>query len=184
MIHCFSLVAEQKLAKLTKNRKRQKEPTSRDIINSLAVFHEDQMRRYLDDSAEVSNGSVVDDGSMQTSYLHRRIYPERQPLNPEEIAELLKEDVMAERFEKLTVDEINMCVNSEQALNGRASDISSGEPEANKSSHAPHKSDVDSHDHASDDQVSGTVPYSNDGDASSETENWANFANMNEERDL
>ncbi|RUS84782.1 hypothetical protein EGW08_007466 [Elysia chlorotica] len=168
---------ENKLAKLTKNKIKQKEPTSRDIINSLATFHEDQMRRYIDDTAGYcpsSNAGTIEESSMQASYLHRKIYPERQPLNAEEIAELLKEDVMAEKFEELNVGDDNSHTDSQ-----RTDTI----PGALRVQSAPaHSSTVaksnQENDSALSEQPAEIVPHNDDNNDPVSSENWANFDHM------
>lgn len=167
---------EQKLAKITKNRNKQKEPTSRDIINSLADFHEDQMRRYLDDTAGIcstSDSVAVDDSSMQPSYLQRKIYPERQPLNSEEIAELLKEDVLGEKFEELNGSntDLNTCAGLVRTSIGKSKDKTQEKPEnVSENMPAAEKSDLFQNNGAS---KEGSESNSNN------SENWANFDNIN-----
>ena len=170
---------ENKLAKLTKNRIKQKEPTSRDIINSLAVFHEDQMRRYIDDTVGYcpsSNAVGMEESSLQASYLHRKIYPERQPLYPEEVTELLKEDLMAERFEELNVVDNTAHSGSEQKDN--ISGQLCAKSGAVHSGGTGEKSDL-VNDSAPCEQSSETVPQDNDSNSPSASENWANFDHMN-----
>ncbi|GFR99765.1 hypothetical protein ElyMa_006381600 [Elysia marginata] len=169
---------EQKLAKLTKSRtSKQKEPTSRDIINSLAVFHEDQMRRYIDDSSGTcssNNTAIVDDNSLQPSYLQRKMYPERQPLNYEEIAELVKEDVMAEKFEELNICERNSGADSLEALSNKNTGSQPEEHIITDLTDSAGKSEVPNIDtRAPQEQSDINVP--------SNSENWANFDNMNHE---
>ncbi|GFO14268.1 RNA 3'-terminal phosphate cyclase-like [Plakobranchus ocellatus] len=170
---------EQKLSKLTKNRR--KEPTSRDIINSLAVFHEDQMRRYIDDTIGFSpsaNDGFSDDGSAHSSFLQRRLYPERQPLNPEEIAELLKEDVVAERFEQLSTEAESKDAN--QLSHNTVTDISSAEA---NTVHLPKVSSNQTPAECVSSKNSSEIVHSGDNDSAlnESDNNWANFDRFNEE---
>ncbi|KAL8611098.1 hypothetical protein ACOMHN_064388 [Nucella lapillus] len=75
------------------------ELSSRDIINSIAGFKDDQMRRFLQNGHSItapppySSSSITDDATTTSaSYLQRKLYPERQALNTEELFELLKDD--------------------------------------------------------------------------------------------
>ncbi|BFZ06975.1 hypothetical protein BsWGS_10014 [Bradybaena similaris] len=93
---------ERKLAQLSKSREG--EPSSRDIITSLALFHDDQMRRYISQTDIIDFGlasySRSDEAMPPSSFVQRKLHPEKQPLNAEEIAELVKEDVLAKVFEE------------------------------------------------------------------------------------
>ncbi|CAG5114760.1 unnamed protein product [Candidula unifasciata] len=92
---------ERRLAQLSKGK--QGEPSSKDIITSLALFHDDQMRRYISQTDIIDFGLASCSGSdemPQTSFVQRKLRPEKQPLNPEELAELVKEDVLAKVFEE------------------------------------------------------------------------------------
>ena len=92
-------IAERRLKKI--KGKNKPEPSSRDIIDSLACFRDDQMRRFMDkdhSSTVLTTTTIVDEdvtASAPVSYLQRRLYPERQALNMEELFELLKDDELA-----------------------------------------------------------------------------------------
>ncbi|CAL1526166.1 unnamed protein product [Lymnaea stagnalis] len=94
---------EQKLKKISKAR--QGEPTSHEIISSLALFHDDQMRRYIDDTninSFTSTGtSANDEPTTPLAFMQRKLHPEKQPLNAEEILELVKEDILDKTFEEI-----------------------------------------------------------------------------------
>nr|KAI8741160.1 CAunnamed protein product [Biomphalaria glabrata] len=96
---------ESKLQKLT--RVKNKDPSSKDIISSLTLFHDDQMKRYVDDSAAglsspLTTTAISEESLNPLSYLQRKLYPERQPLSAEELLQLLQEDVLGKIFEDLS----------------------------------------------------------------------------------
>lgn len=62
------------------------------------------MRRYISQSDmidfDLASCSRSDEVMPQSSFVQRKLHPEKQPLNAEEIAELVKEDVLAKVFEE------------------------------------------------------------------------------------
>ncbi|XP_076464313.1 uncharacterized protein LOC143296329 [Babylonia areolata] len=91
---------ERKLKRIKGRNKP--EPSSRDIIDSLAGFKDDQMRRFLHNghtiTSEPSSSVIAADvatSSSSMAFLQRRLHPERQALNMEELFELLKDDELA-----------------------------------------------------------------------------------------
>ncbi|KAK7490196.1 hypothetical protein BaRGS_00018541, partial [Batillaria attramentaria] len=80
--------------------KQKQEPNSRDIIDSLALFRDDQMRRYIEKEEQVTTSPTItqdQDNTSATSYIQRKLHPERQAINVEELFELLKDDQLARR---------------------------------------------------------------------------------------
>ncbi|KAK7103700.1 uncharacterized protein [Littorina saxatilis] len=82
--------------------KQRPEPSSRQIIDSLASFREDQMQRFMNrdqngtsvllSSADTDSESAV---SGSVAYIQRKLHPEKQAINMEELFELLKDDELA-----------------------------------------------------------------------------------------
>lgn len=62
------------------------------------------MRRYISQTDmidfDLASCSRSDEAMPQSSFVQRKLHPEKQPLNAEEIAELVKEDVLAKVFEE------------------------------------------------------------------------------------
>lgn len=62
------------------------------------------MRRYISQTDKIdfdlASCSRSDEAMPQSSFVQRKLHPEKQPLNAEEIAELVKEDVLAKVFEE------------------------------------------------------------------------------------
>ena len=98
MLYLFSF-AEKKLKHI--NGKHRPEPSSRDIINSLTCFRSDQMQRFMDmdQCFSTSATSLTDQTATSSlgsaSYIQRRLHPERQAIDMEELFELLKDDELA-----------------------------------------------------------------------------------------
>ena len=91
------LFLERKLERLTKKNNRG--PTSHDIINSLASFHEDQMRRFIDADKSEDQDIPIDSAPMSASFVQRKLYP-AQPVNGEELQSLVKQDSMVKEESK------------------------------------------------------------------------------------
>ncbi|KAH9489106.1 hypothetical protein Btru_057696 [Bulinus truncatus] len=121
---------ETKLNKLTKVKNA--EPSARDIISSLTLFHDDQMKRYVDDLS-IDHGfhsdiTYSEEFINPLSYVQRKLHPEKQPLCAEELLELLKEDILAKTFEDSFVNYSSasgICDNKTQQQNPQSSHISS-----------------------------------------------------------
>uniref|UniRef100_A0A2C9LY07 Uncharacterized protein n=1 Tax=Biomphalaria glabrata TaxID=6526 RepID=A0A2C9LY07_BIOGL len=166
---------ESKLQKLT--RVKNKDPSSKDIISSLTLFHDDQMKRYVDDSAAglsspLTMTAISEESLNPLSYLQRKLYPERQHLSAEELLQLLQEDVLGKIFEDLssscessnsnnkneTLCNIPQGVNVEK---DQQQESVSSLPEQESMSSLPEQESVSS------------LPEQESG------ENWANFEDMN-----
>ncbi|XP_059161807.1 uncharacterized protein LOC131944927 [Physella acuta] len=162
---------ETKLKKIMKSKKGG-EPSSREIISSLALFHEDQMKRYIEESTTSSFNSMnIDEQIAQISFVQRKLHPEKQPLNAEEILELVRADILARTYEE--------CFNEEISRVTEASSESSG-----GGSITPTTTNVtnqeDSHEAV---QMALSSSENLNGEGTQPTENWANFEQMNNDLD-
>ncbi|PVD25906.1 hypothetical protein C0Q70_13570 [Pomacea canaliculata] len=81
-----------------------KAPSSADIINSLALFRDDQMRRFMAKESDVSLSSTITPQDTSSSYIQRRLHPERQAINVDELFELLKDDELARLKDEQNAD--------------------------------------------------------------------------------
>ncbi|KAI8787790.1 CAunnamed protein product [Biomphalaria glabrata] len=157
---------ESKLQKLT--RVKNKDPSSKDIISSLTLFHDDQMKRYVDDSAAglsspLTTTAISEESLNPLSYLQRKLYPERQPLSAEELLQLLQEDVLGKIFEDLSSScESSNSNNKNETLCNIPQGVNVEKDQQQESvSSLPEQESVSS------------LPEQESG------ENWANFEDMN-----
>ena len=99
MLAFFFSFTEKKLKRI--NGKHKPEPSSRDIISSLACFRDDQMHRFMDmeQCFTTAANSLTNQQSTcslgSASYIQRRLHPERQAIDMEELFELLQDDELA-----------------------------------------------------------------------------------------
>ncbi|KAL3874768.1 hypothetical protein ACJMK2_037738 [Sinanodonta woodiana] len=74
--------------------------TSKDMISALEHKRDAQMQQYMISSSTAGADYVTVDQSSPGFSLQRKLYPEKQFLNPQEIVALLEEDVLGKNFEE------------------------------------------------------------------------------------
>ncbi|KAK3592552.1 hypothetical protein CHS0354_005613 [Potamilus streckersoni] len=74
--------------------------TSKDMIAALEHKRDAQMQQYMISSNTAGADYVTVDQSSPGFSLQRKLHPEKQFLNPQEIVALLEEDVLAKNFEE------------------------------------------------------------------------------------
>ncbi|XP_067681611.1 coiled-coil domain-containing protein 32-like [Haliotis asinina] len=89
---------EKKLNRI-KGRSRQ-EPSSQDIVQSLTKLRNDQMERFLKEESSQTQAVQLPCGgeATSTSYIQRRLYPEKQAVTGDELVVLLQDDALAIRI--------------------------------------------------------------------------------------
>ncbi|XP_071079431.1 coiled-coil domain-containing protein 32-like [Haliotis cracherodii] len=89
---------EKKLNRLKGRAPR--EPTARDIVQSLSKLRNDQMERFLkEESCQTQAVHLASGGeAASASYIQRRLYPEKQAVTGDEVVELLQADALANRI--------------------------------------------------------------------------------------
>ncbi|XP_046582405.1 uncharacterized protein LOC124289787 [Haliotis rubra] len=90
---------EKKLNRL-KGRSR-REPSSHDIVQSLSKLRNDQMERFLKEESSQTQAVNLSSGGEATSsssYIQRRLYPEKQAVTGDELVVLLQDDALAIRI--------------------------------------------------------------------------------------
>jgi len=96
----------QSLEKKLQNVSKKKEgagPTPKDIISSLAIFHKDQMSDFINNTANADSNFPVIDAPPPSSFVHRKLYPEKQAISVEETLELVKEDTISKSLEEAQI---------------------------------------------------------------------------------
>lgn len=87
--------SESKLNKV-QGKNRHGEPNPRDMIDGLTRVKEDHMARFISQTAErcfIPDGAMDDhNDASPAALLQRRLHPEKQALNPEEIVVLVNAD--------------------------------------------------------------------------------------------
>ena len=90
--------------------KSAKEPTSKEMVHSLGRVRDDQMQSFLnanscdrlmDFSVDITDPSTV-------AFLQRRLHPERQAVNSEELVQLLQDDALSKAVSENS-DKIEEC---------------------------------------------------------------------------
>jgi len=84
---------EKKLQKISKN-KGNCGPTSKDMISSLEVFHKDQLGDLMKRTSISESNFLAAEQLPASSFLYRRLHPEKQAVNVEETLVLVKEDTI------------------------------------------------------------------------------------------
>lgn len=145
------------------------EPSSREIISSLVLFHEDQMKRYIEESTTRSFNSVnIDDDQIaQISFVQRKLHPEKQPLNAEEILELVRADILAHTYE--------------ECLNEDTSRVTEASSETSVVSSVRPTTNLEGSNTAV--QITKSSSENLNEEGPQPTENWANFEQKNNDLD-